>query len=200
MKSRGERSGAFWKEAGLGKVYDEINEAVRQFIAAQKMYFVASAPLGADGHVNLSPKGLDTFRVLSPTRVGYADYTGSGVETIAHLRENGRMTIMFCAFEGRPNILRLYGRGRAIEPSDAEFAGLVDQFRPAAPLRAIVVMDVTRIMDSCGFGVPLYEFKGERDQLTEWAIKKNEDGLREYQQLKNARSLDGLPGLRSAAQ
>lgn len=182
----------------MGKIYSEIDDVLRGFIAAQKMFFVATAPLRADGLVNLSPKGLDTFRVLSPTQVGYADFTGSGVETIAHLRENGRMTIMFCAFEGRPNILRLYGRGRAIEPIDHEFAALAEQFAPIGPLRSIVVMEITRIADSCGFGVPLYDYKGQREQLTQWAQRKGTGGLREYHQQKNARSLDGLPGLRSA--
>ncbi len=175
----------------------EIDAAVRQFIQAQHLFFVASAPLSG-GHVNLSPKGLDTFRILGPSRVGYADFTGSGVETIAHTGENGRLTIMFCSFEGKPNILRLYGRGRAIEPTDAEFPALLPQFAPPSPPRAIIVLDITRITESCGFGVPLYQYQGERDQIQQWAERKGPEGIRAYQCQKNALSIDGLPGLKSA--
>lgn len=161
------------------------------------MFFVASAPLSSDGHVNLSPKGLDTFRIVSPTRVAYADFTGSGVETIAHVRENGRMTIMFCAFDGSPNILRLYGRGRFLEPGEAEFAAFAETMTGLPQMRAIVVLDVTRVSDSCGFGVPLYEFKGDREQMAAWCERKGAEGIRTYQSEKNAYSIDGLPGLRS---
>ncbi len=176
--------------------FSGIDDATAAFIRAQRMFFVASAPLARDGHVNLSPKGLDSFRVLSPTRVAYADFTGSGVETIAHLRENARLTIMFCAFEGTPRILRLWGKGRAVEPKDPEFATLAGLFPPAPPLRAVIAMEVTRVSKSCGFGVPMYEYKGERTQLQEWCEKKGEAGIAAYQREKNARSLDGLPGLR----
>ncbi len=181
----------------MGSTYPEIDQRVRAFIAEQRMFFVATAPLSGDGHVNLSPKGLDTLRVLGPRRVAYLDHNGSGVETIAHVRENGRLTIMFCAFEGKPNVLRLRGRGRVVEPVDAEFAVLIAEFPPGEHVRAIVTMDVDRIGFSCGFGVPLYEFKGDRAQLHEWSEKKGTDGLREYQRKHNAASIDGLAGLRS---
>ena len=179
----------------MGKTYTELNDALRDFIAAQRIFFVATAPLAAEGRVNLSPKGLDCFRILGPRLVGYADYTGSGVETIAHVRENGRLTIMFCAFDGRPNIVRLYGRGRVVEPADAQFNTLVETFAPAAPLRSIILLDVEQVMDSCGFGVPLFNYVAERDQLTAWARTKGVEGVRAYQAEKNTRSLDGLPGL-----
>lgn len=182
----------------MGKTYTELHETHRAFIERQRMFFVATAPRADGGHINLSPKGLDSFRVLSPTRVGYADFAGSGVETIAHLRENGRMTIMFCAFDGPPNILRLYGRGRVVEPQDAEFSALAAEFPRVAPLRSVIVLDLTRVYDSCGFAVPLYEFKGDRDQLTAWCERKGEEAVVAYQRENNARSIDGLPGLRWA--
>ena len=162
------------------------------------MFFVATAPLAADGHVNLSPKGLDTFRVLGPTTVAYLDLTGSGVETIAHLRENGRVTVMFCAFEGRPRILRLYGRGRCVEPGDAEWADASAAFPALSGVRSVIVVEVERIADSCGYAVPLYEFAGERGQLCAWADNKGEEELRRYRAQKNRTSIDGLPGLPSA--
>ena len=182
----------------MGKTYTKIDAPLAEFISAQHVFFVATAPLAGDGHVNLSPKGLDCLRVLGPLRVGYIDYTGSGVETIAHTRENGRMTIMFCAFDGPPRILRLYGRGRAVEPQDPDYADLIASFAPGASVRSIVLLDISRIQESCGFGVPLYNFQGERDQLLLWSQRKGEDGLREYHAQKNAVSLDGLAGLRSA--
>jgi hypothetical protein len=181
----------------MGQSRTEIDSAAQAFIQAQRMFFVASAPLAAEGRINLSPKGLDTFRILSPKTVGYLDFTGSGVETIAHIRENRRLTIMFCSFEGSPNILRLYGRGHFVEPSDPDFAAIRPVFAAADGVRAIILLDVERVTDSCGFGVPLYEFKGHRDQMGAWARKKGPDGIAEYQRNKNARSLDGLPGLRS---
>ncbi len=181
----------------MGRTSPDIDDATRRFIQAQHMFFVATAP--RNGHVNLSPKGLDTFRVLGPRQVAYLDFTGSGVETIAHLRENGRLTIMFCSFDGSPNILRLYGQGRAVEPADPEFGALIARFPPAPGVRSIIVLDVDRVSDSCGFGVPLYEYRGERDQMKAWAEKKGEAGVREYQGKKNAASIDGLAGLRSVA-
>jgi len=179
----------------MGRTHPIIDDSLRRFIEAQHVFFVATSPLSGGGHVNCSPKGMDTFRILGPTAVGYLDYTGSGVETIAHVRENGRLTIMFCAFEGRPNILRLYGKGRVIEASEASFAALAGHFAPQAPPRAIILLDVERITDSCGYGVPLYDYRGERDQLVNWAQKKGEEGLRAYESQKNALSIDGLPGL-----
>ncbi len=180
----------------MGKLYSEIDDRLRAFIARQRMFFVASAPNGPGGHINCSPKGLDTFRILGPTRVAYLDFVGSGVETIAHLRQNGRVVLMFCAFDGPPNIVRLHGRGAAIEPRDPGFAELRASF-PAAPgVRAIVQVDLTRISDSCGYGVPLMRYEGERPQMGEWAERKGEAGLDAYQREKNGASLDGLPGLR----
>lgn len=181
----------------MGKTFDHITEPHAEFIRRQHMFFVATAP-GTGGHVNVSPKGLDTFRVLSPTLVAYADYTGSGIETIAHIRDNGRLTIMFCAFDGTPNILRLYGRGRVTEPHDQEFAALSPHFNLAAPLRSIISLHVTRVSDSCGWGVPLMEFKGTRSQLTESVSRKTPAALAEYHASKNRASIDGLPGLPSA--
>jgi hypothetical protein len=181
----------------MGKVSDTIDEAVREFIEAQHVFFVATAPNDPGAHLNLSPKGLDTFRVLGPRSVAYLDYPGSGVETIAHLRENGRIVVMFCAFTGSPKILRLHGRGHVAEPRDPEFASLIGRFRaPASLVRSVIVVDVERVSDSCGYAVPLYSYTGERDTLLRWAEKKGESGLVEYQRQKNAHSIDGLPGLR----
>ncbi len=180
----------------MGRIYDALDASLNDFIHDQRLFFVATAPRSDTGKVNVSPKGLDTLRVIGPTRVAYLDYTGSGVETIAHLRENGRITIMFCAFTGPPRILRLYGRGNFIEPGDAEFGELRAAFSTSGVARAIIRVDITRIADSCGFGVPLFEFVGERDQLLKWSEKKSADAIATYQREKNARSLDGLPGLR----
>ena len=181
----------------MGKLYPVIDDGVREFIARQHLFFVATAPTDASAHLNLSPKGLDAFRVLGPQRVGYVDYPGSGVETIAHLRENGRLVIMFCAFTGPPKILRLYGRGRVVEPQDADFHDLLARFDAHEHVvRSLILLDVERVADSCGYGVPRYEYVGERDQLLRWADKKGADGLLDYQERKNATSIDGLPGLR----
>jgi predicted pyridoxine 5'-phosphate oxidase superfamily flavin-nucleotide-binding protein len=179
----------------MGEVFDHITPRYRDFIAAQHVFFVASAPSGADGRVNLSPKGLDTLRVLDERTVAYLDFVGSGVETIAHLRENGRLVVMFCAFQGPPQIVRLHGRGEAIEPRDARFAALAAKFPPCESARAIVVVRVERASDSCGYGVPLYAYEGERTQLPAWAARKGADALAQYQRDKNAASIDGLPGL-----
>ncbi len=184
----------------MGKVFAGLDDDLLGFIARQHVFFVATAPLTADGHVNLSPKGLDTFRVIGPTTVAYLDLTGSGVETIAHLRENGRLTVMFCAFEGRPRILRLYGRGRSVEPGDAEWVTVSAHFTELPGVRSVIVLEVERIADSCGYAVPRYEYIGDRPQLLDWAEKKGDDGLRKYQVQKNRTSLDGLPGLPSAAE
>ena len=176
----------------MGKLATAIESPVRQFIEQQKIFFVATAPLAADGHVNLSPKGLDTFRILGPTKVAYLDLTGSGVETIAHMRENQRIVIMFCAFQGPPKILRLHGRGRIVDPHDPEFATLEALFPKFISTRAIIVVNVTRVADSCGFGVPLMKFEGERSQLNAWAERKGVEGLKQYRREKNRMSLDGL--------
>jgi len=164
------------------------------------MFFVATAPLAAAGHVNLSPKGLDSFAVLDGRTVAYLDLTGSGVETISHLNENGRITLLFCAFEGPPKIVRLYGRGEALRPGDDGFDALAARF-PAAlaagpGVRAIVRVALSRIADSCGYGVPRMRFEVARDQLLLWADRKGVEGVQEYQRTRNAESLDGLPGLK----
>jgi hypothetical protein len=179
----------------LAKTYSEIDERLRQFIHAQSVFFVATAPLDAAGHVNLSPKGLDTFRILGPKTVAYLDIFGSGVETIAHLRENGRIVVMFCAFQGPPKILRLHGHGRVVESHEAGFAALQEHFPVYEGARAIIVVDVERIGDSCGFGVPLLKYEAERLDLPAWCRKRGIKGLKIYRQEKNRQSIDGLPGV-----
>jgi hypothetical protein len=180
----------------VAKVFEALDTRLRSFIAAQHVFFVATAPLSADGTVNLSPKGLDSFCVLGPREVAYLDLVGSGAETLAHLRENGRITLMFCAFEGPPKILRLQGRGRVVEPADAEWSELVARFPEYAGTRSIIRVELTRIADSCGYGVPLLQFEGERSQMVAWAEKKGAEGLQSYQLENNQVSLDGLPALR----
>jgi hypothetical protein len=181
----------------MGKTCSIIDDAARRFIEAQHMFFVASAPLDPAGHVNLSPKGLDTFRILDAATLAYLDFNGSGVETIAHLREeeNGRIVLMFCAFQGPPNIFRLYGRGRVVEPHDVDFAELANNFPPHDSVRSIIVVKLTRITDSCGYGVPLFKYEGEREQLHAWARKQGPEGLKVYREQKNKHSIDGLPGI-----
>jgi hypothetical protein len=180
----------------MGKVYEQIDATLDEFIRAQQIFFVATAPLDASGHVNLSPKGLDTLRVLGPRALAYLDYVGSGAETIAHLRENGRIVVMLCAFQGPPRIVRFHGRGEVLEPQDDEFNQLRTLF-PAQPAgRAIVRICIDRIADSCGYGVPRYEFEGHRSQLPDWVALKGAQGLLEYQEDKNRVSIDGLPALR----
>ena len=180
----------------MGKLYQEIDEELRSFIEAQHVFFVASAPAGSGGHVNVSPKGLDSLRILGSETLAYLDFVGSGVETIAHLRENGRIVLMFCAFQGHPRIVRLHGRGEVIEPQDAAFGVLLPHFQPMPGMRAIIRIELERISDSCGYGVPLYEYTGQRAQLRKWAERKGEAGLDEWQRTMNAASIDGLPGLR----
>jgi len=177
----------------MAKVYDSINDDLKDFIAEQHVFFVATAPLDATGHINLSPKGLDSFCVLSPNRVAYLDLTGSGNETSAHLHENGRITIMFCAFNGSARILRLYGNGRTILPGSAEWPELCSHFTARPGIRQIMLIDVTRVQTSCGFGIPLYEYTSERELLTDWAETKDEQGMEAYRREKNACSVDGLP-------
>lgn len=179
----------------MGNIRSTVDDAARAFIEAQKIFFVATAPLDPAGHVNLSPKGLDTFRILGPTTVAYLDFNGSGVETIAHLKENGRIVLMFCAFQGAPDIYRIYGRGRAVEPHDPEFSALAGNFPPREHVRSIIVIEVERVSDSCGYGVPLFKYEGERDQLLRWGNKQGADGLKAYRARKNRESIDGLPGL-----
>jgi Pyridoxamine 5'-phosphate oxidase len=189
----------------MGSVYDQIDEQLSEWIARQPLFFVGTAPLTEEGHVNVSPKGpIGTLRVLGPAQVAYLDLIGSGAETIAHLRENGRIVVMLCAFDGPPRILRLHGRGEVVLQSDPRFAELsrrcdFDDPGVSESRRGIVVVDVTRIADSCGYGVPLMSYEGERPHQHAWASKKVRTGgaeaLLDYQREKNAESLDGLPAV-----
>jgi len=181
----------------MSKVYDGIDEALAHFIGAQHVFFVATAPLDPDGHVNLSPKGLESFRVIDRRTVAYLDLTGSGIETVAHLRENARVVIMFCAFGGPPKILRLHGRGEVVQPEDSRFPELLKLFPKLPGARSIVVVALERVADSCGYGVPLYLYQGERKQLVDWARRKGGSGLAQYRSETNHSSIDGLPGLRA---
>ncbi len=179
------------------KLHERIDGRLREFIEAQQMFFVATAPSGDGGHVNVSPKGMGgTFVVLGEHRVVYLDYHGSGAETIAHLRENGRITIMFCAFQGPPNIVRLHGTGRAVPVTEPEFASLLALF-PAPPdphgARSVIDISVHRVSDSCGYSVPLMVFEGDRDLLIRSHGRRSEQDLVEYRQAKNAVSIDGKP-------
>lgn len=173
--------------------YDSIREQERAFIEKQKMFFVATAPLGKDMHINLSPKGADSFRVLSQNRVAYMDLVGSGNETSAHLLENGRITFMFCSFDGPPNILRLYGKGYIVLPGDSEWEELSKLFRTRPDTRQFIVAEIHKIQNSCGYSVPLYEYNGERDYAQKWAEKKGAEGLEKYKNEKNRISIDGMP-------
>jgi hypothetical protein len=182
----------------MGKIYERIDDKLVELIGRQQMFFVATAPLSSDGLINLSPKGLDTFRILDDRTVAYLDLTGSGIETVAHVQENGRVVIMFCTFEGRPLIVRLHGRGTVHRPGDEGFRALEPLFPRLPGTRSIIEVDVFRIADSCGWGVPLYEFQGQRDQLVRYAEQLGEEKVRQAQEKGNARSLDGLPGITAA--
>ena len=179
----------------MARVYDEISAEIAEFIAAQHMFFVATAPSGDGGHVNLSPKGLDTLAVLDPNTVAYLDLTGSGVETIAHLRDNGRITIMFCAFDGKPLIVRLYGRGEVLPIGEPQGDALLRHFGSYPGARSVIRVRLDRVSTSCGYGVPLLQFEAERDQLHKFAERRGPDGLVAYRAENNAVSIDGLPGL-----
>ena len=179
----------------MGEVFGGLEDGLREFISAQHVFFVATAPLSAEGHVNLSPKGLDTFRVLGPRQLAYLDLTGSGVETVSHLKENGRIVLMFCAFQGPPKILRVYGRGRAVEPTEAEFEALAAHFPDLEGKRSVIIVDISRIADSCGFGVPLLKFEAQRDQLTAWASRLGTEKMAAYRSERNSASIDGMRGL-----
>ena len=179
----------------MGKVHERIDGRLREFIERQHVFFVATAPSNG-GRVNVSPKGLaGTFAVLDDRRVAYLDLTGSGIETAAHLRENGRITLMFCSFDGPPRILRVHGRGRVVERSDAEWERWRGLFPPLRGERAVVVISAERVSTSCGYGVPLLDYRGERTQMDAWVDRKGWDGIDLYQKEHNV-SLDGLPGLR----
>jgi hypothetical protein len=176
----------------MAQTFDGITDALRAFIESQHVFFVGSSPLSADGHVNVSPKGLDCFRVLSPTRVAYLDLTGSGNETSAHVHENGRLTFMFCAFAGKPMILRLFGRGRVVLKGADGWEELAARFTAYTGARQVVVADLDRVQTSCGFAVPRMDYVEDRDLLPKWAEKKGPEKLAEYRRQKNARSIDGL--------
>lgn len=180
----------------MSKEHPEISERLADFILGQPVFFVGTAPAGGDGHVNVSPKGLaGSFAVLGPHEVAYLDLTGSGAETIAHLRDDGRICLMFCAFEGPPNIVRLHGRGEVLLPGSPGFDALNGRFADHPGRRAIIRVDVDRVSDSCGYAVPRMALEADREQLVKWARKKGPDGLEEYRRVKNARSIDGLPAL-----
>ena len=179
----------------MGKLYDRLTDRLEGFIKRQHIFFVATAPLEEGGHVNVSPKGQDTFAILDPHTVAYQDFSGSGAETIAHLKQNGRITIMFCAFKGPPFILRLYGQGEVLEPNHPSFDALNERFALDLGVRSIIRVDLTRIQDSCGFGVPLYDFVKPRDTLVKWAEKKGEQGIAKFKREHNVRSIDGLLAL-----
>ena len=183
----------------MAKVYEELDDRLSDWIRAQPMYFNATAPLAADGHINLSPRGLDTFRILNTTQVAYLDLTGSGNESAAHISENGRITLMFCAFEGDPRILRLFGRGEVILPNHEDWDALIAQFPQLPGIRQIVRVNISRVQTSCGFGVPLMDYRGQRDTLLKWAEKKGDDGIARYWEDQNSTSIDGLksPDLRA---
>ncbi len=177
----------------MAKWYDQIFDELQDFIRKQHLFFVASAPLSADGHVNVSPKGMDCLRILSNNRVAYLDLTGSGNETSAHILENGRITFMFCAFDGPPRILRLFGQGRAVRPDSPDWDALAANFTLLPGARQIIVAEIDKVQTSCGYAVPLYDYQGDRDVLIKWAENRGEDGLRDYWQEKNVCSIDGLP-------
>jgi len=179
----------------LGKSYPEIDQNLAKLIQQQHVFFVASAPLSEKGHINLSPKGLDSLRVLGPRTVAYLDVIGSGVETIAHVKENGRIVLMFCAFQGPPSVLRLHGRARVVRPQDPEFSELAPKFSVYDGTRSIILVNVTRISTSCGSGIPLMKYEGERTQYAAWVQKKGPEGLKIYERENNACSIDGLAGL-----
>jgi hypothetical protein len=170
----------------------ELNQTHKEFIAAQAMFFVATAP-SEGGHINLSPKGLDSFRVLGPRQVAYLDITGSGNETAAHLGDNGRITLMFCSFSRNPLIMRLFGKGRSVQRDDPTWESLYSQFRDTAGVRQIMLIDIEDVQTTCGYGVPLYELISPRDTLERWAESKSPKELEAYRSKNNLTSIDGLP-------
>jgi hypothetical protein len=177
----------------MATVHPGITPDLAEWITAQPVFFVATAPLSSEDHINVSPRGLDTFRILGPGEAAYLDLTGSGNESAAHVAENRRITLMFCAFSGPPRILRLYGRGEVVLPGDPGWRSLRAQFPAVMPgERQIMRIEVTRVQTSCGFGVPLFEYVGQRDTLTQWALRKGPQGLKEYWATRNASSIDGL--------
>ena len=181
----------------MGKEYTEIDERIQKWIDRQHLFFVATAPTDADGLINCSPKGLDSLAVLGPRRLAYVDVGGSGIETVAHLKQNGRIVLMMCAFEGPPKIFRFYGRGSVVEPHNDGFESLLGEFPPQVAARNIIVVDIDRIIDSCGYGVPMYEFVADRESMKNYYAEQSPDDVAAYRRERNATSLDGLPGLDS---
>jgi hypothetical protein len=179
----------------MGITFEKIEKELANWINQRELFFVATAPLAGEGLINCSPKGLNTFRILDPVTVAYADLTGSGIETVAHLQENGRITFMFCAFDGPPKIVRLYGSGKFHGLESEGFSRLKDQFGEQIGIRGIIEVSLTRISDSCGYGVPKFEYVGQRDTLTKSSMNKGEQGLADYRKEKNSYSLDGLTGI-----
>jgi hypothetical protein len=179
----------------MGDRFRSLSPQLAEWWRAQPLFFVATAPAANDGHVNLSPKGYDTLRILEADRVAYLDLTGSGIETVAHVRENGRITLMACSFSEIPRISRIYGRATAHPAGTAEFDELASEFPPLPGRRAIIEITVTSVTTSCGYAVPQMELVGDRDRLTEWAHQKGDDGVVAYWSSKNATSIDGLRGI-----
>lgn len=177
----------------MGKFFKAISKEHAEFIRGQHIFFVGTAPLSSEGHVNVSPKGLDSFRVIDEHRVAYLDVVSSGNETSAHILENGRITFMFCSFDKNPNILRLYGKGSAVLPGSAEWSTYAAHFELYPSTRQFIVAEIDLVQTSCGFGVPRYDFLGHRDIHFDWAEKKGTEGLSEYIDVNNLISLDGLP-------
>lgn len=177
------------------KSFDSFDETLTAFIRRQKLFFVATAPLYGEGHVNVSPKGYDSLVLLDANTLAYIDLGGSGIETQAHVQENGRITVMWCAFDGAPDIVRAFGRGEAFDMGHPRFPELMALFPAYTRARAVIVVHVRRVTSSCGWGVPFFDFVGERDQLARWVENKPLDEWRERRYASNATSLDGLPGL-----
>jgi pyridoxamine 5'-phosphate oxidase-like protein len=182
----------------MGKTYESMKPELQVWLEQQKVFFVATAPLSGEGHVNCSPKGGDTFRILTDREVAYLDLTGSGIETAAHVQENGRIVVMFCAFSGPPKIVRLHGKGEVIYPHHPDFAQLSLRFPEHSGIRSVIRVAITRISDSCGYSVPLLNFVAHRDALDKWAEKKGPEGLSVYRREKNQVSIDGLSGYKGA--
>jgi len=179
----------------MGKTYQQLTPELVRFIEAQHMFFVGTAPLAANGHMNISPKGMDSLRILDTKTVAYLDVTGSGVETISHLKENGRMVMMWCAFNGKPLTVRLHGKGEVLENDHPAFAQLRSEFPDLPGVRSIIRLRATRIADSCGWTVPIYEHTGTRDYYDRHAQEKGPEGMRKSQLQGNMQSIDGLAGL-----
>lgn len=176
----------------MAKQLPEIDSELAAWISMQKMFFVGSAPLSEDGHVNVSPKGGDSFRVLGPMEVAYLDYTGSGAETVAHIRENRRLVIMFCAFDGGPKIVRLHGKASVLLPGEKRFEEIYELFPHNSGTRSIVCLEVERVSSACGFSVPYYDYRDKRDTLDRWSEAQGPEKLEEYRAAKNVKSIDGL--------